>query len=351
MQSQDDSIKETGQAALQALFKRTAELQKTGFSHGRAFGIAHLEQRIAGWPKKWGNNLHFHIYGDFDAPEQDIDYPALGITVEAGNLKNANSLIMTARCVMKARVKVSDKNLSSVQDAHAQMNMFLGLWTIVDWANHGIGWFCLLTHGLFVGGGGPFKREGIEAALAGIERLPPEATRKIEAALYWIREPTPLMFELYRDQILRMYASYWNAFECLVEAVCVISPQRKMTKQEKQSGITKFLADRQGTLNVNSLRECYHDFVDTGFVMKASHALRVCSPDRADGYIKECFRAKPQKEQLYAVRNAINHGDLDTNSLEERMRVEEKYRRLWMIVFTMLGYLIPFRHPVDSGSK
>jgi hypothetical protein len=347
MQDNNDSTKATWEAAL---INRTAELmEETGFSHGRALGMAQLEQQIAAWPKEWGNNLHVYIYGDFHPLDQDIDYPALGITVEGGHV--TNTVILTATCVMKVRVKVRDRTLPSVRDAHARMNMFLGLWTIIDWGNQGIGWFCLLTHGYLVGGGGPFKKEGIEDALAGIERLPPAAKRKVEAALYWIREPKLLMFELYKDEILRIYAGYWNAFECLVEAVCLIRPQKKMTNQEKQIGITKFLADRQGKLNIDSLHECYKDFGDPGFVAKASHALRVCFPDRADGYIKECFYAKPKKEQLYAVRNAINHGDLDTNSLEERMRVEEKYRRLWMIVFAMLGCLIPFRHPLELGSK
>jgi hypothetical protein len=88
-------------------------------------------------------------------------------------------------------------------------------------------------------------------------------------------------------------------------------------------------------------------FVEPGFVAKASHALRVCCPDRADGYISECFRAKPDQERLYAVRNAINHGDIDSDSLQELIRVEDKLRRLTMIVFAMLGQLIPFSYPRD----
>ena len=91
--------------------------------------------------------------------------------------------------------------------------------------------------------------------------------------------------------------------------------------------------------------------MDPGFVAKASHALRVCCPDRADGYIHECFRAKPDQERLYTVRNAINHGDIDSDSLQEMIRVENKARRLKMIVFAMLGRLIPFSHPLDSGPR
>jgi len=160
-----------------------------------------------------------------------------------------------------------------------------------------------------------------------------------------------MMWETFKNGILRIYAGYWNAFECLVEAVCLLHPQSKMKKQEKQDGITQFIADRQGKLDVASFGECYRLFVDPGFVAKASHALRVCCPGRADGYIKECFRAKPDQERLYAVRNAINHGDIDFDSLQERIRVQDRARRLKMIVFAILGRLIPFSYPLDSGPR
>ncbi|MEE9296855.1 MAG: hypothetical protein V3W34_18070 [Phycisphaerae bacterium] len=331
------------------LNKRAAELQETGLSRGVAFGTADLEARIASWPKKWGDDLQVLIYGDFDAPNHDLDYPALGITVEAG--KCTNTIIKTALCVVSARVTVREKSLSAVLDAAARLNTFLGIWTIIDWGNRGVGWWCHLTSGTMGTVGGPFEKEGIERAFAGIDRLPPEVKRKVTAALYWIREPKHMMLEKFKNDILRVYAGYWNAFECLVEAVCLIRPRRKMKKQEKQDGITQFIADRQGKLDVASLSECYRLFVDPGFVAKASHALCSCCPDRADGYIKECFRAKPDQERLYAVRNAINHGDVDSDSIQEMIRVEDKLQRLKMIVFAMLGCLIPFPYPLDSGPR
>lgn len=241
--------------------------------------------------------------------------------------------------------------MSAVLDAAARLNTFLGIWTIIDWGNRGIGWWCHLTSGTMAGVGGPFEKEGIECALEGIERLPAEVKHKVRAALYWIREPKHMTLEKFKNDILRVYAGYWNAFECLVEAVCLIRPQNKMKKQDKQEGITQFLAKQQGKLDVVSLGECYRLFVDPGFVAKASHALRECCPGRADGYIDECFRARPDEERLYAVRNAINHGDIDSDSLQEMYRVKEKLGRLKMIVFAMLGRLIPFSHPLDSGPR
>jgi hypothetical protein len=314
-----------------------------------AFGTAQLEDRIARWPETWGDALQVLIFGDFVAPDYDLDYPMLGITVEAGIRKN--TIIRTAICVVSARVKVREKSLSAVMDAAARLNTLLGIWTILDWGNRGVGWWCFLTSDTIAGIGGPFMKEGIETALAGIERLPPDVKRKVRSALYWIREPMRMMLEGYKSDSLSVYAGYWNAFECLVEAVCLVRPQSKLKKQEKQDDITKYIADRQGKLDVASLGECYRLFVDPGFVAKASHALRVCYPDRADGYINECFRAKPVQDRLYAVRNAINHGDIDSDNLQEMIRVEDKFRRLKMIVFGMLGRLIPFSYPLDSGPR
>ncbi len=344
-----DKVPSEADQYMAALIKRAAELEDTGLSRQVAFGTAVLEARIARWPEKWGDDLQVLIYGDFDAPEHDLDYPTLGITVEAG--KRPNTIIKSALCVVRARVKVRERSLAAVLDAAARLNAFLGIWTIIDWGNRGTGWWCYLTSGTMAGVGGPFKKEGVEDTLAGIERLPPKAKRKVRAALYWIRQPKQMMLESFKNDVFSVYAGYWNAFECLVEAVCLVRPQNKMKKKEKQDGITQFVGDRQGKLDVASLGECYRLFVDPGFIAKAIHALRVCCPDRADGYINECFRAKPDQERLYAVRNAINHGDIDSDSLQELIRVEDKLRRLKMIVFAMLGCLIPFSYPVDSGPR
>ena len=324
-----------------ALFARVAELQGTGLSERVAFDTAVVEERIARWPEEWGGDLQVLIYGDFDAPDRDLDYPTFGITVMAG--KYTNTSIKTARCVVSARVKVSEKSLLAVWDAVERLNTFLGIWAMIGYGNQGVGWWCHLTSGNMAGTGGPFEKNGIDDALAGIQRLPSETVkRKVKSALYWMREPSPMMLERFKNNILNIYAGYWNAFECLVEAVCLMCPHSKMNKQEKQDGITNFLADKQGKLNVESLADCYRCFVNPGFVAKASHALTVCCPDRAGDYINECFHVKPEHDRLYAVRNAINHGDIDSDSMQEMFRVEDKFGRLHVIVFAMLGCLIQF---------
>jgi len=85
--------------------------------------------------------------------------------------------------------------------------------------------------------------------------------------------------------------------------------------------------------------------VDPRFRGRASYALRQCFPDKADQYIYECFEAKPDKDRLYQIRNDINHGDIDASNPEELIKVQDKQLRLWMIVFGMLGQIIPIPTP------
>jgi hypothetical protein len=179
-------------------------------------------------------------------------------------------------------------------------------------------------------------------------KLPEPVARKVRSALYWVREPRQLMMEAHRSDVLRVYAGYWNAFECLVEAVCLLRPQPKLGRAEKQEAIDTFVACRNGKLDAAAISECYKTFVDPGFVAKASHALKVCFPDRADQYVVECFRMKPEQDRLYTIRNAINHGDIDADNPSELLRVEDRRGRLWMIVFGMLGLIIPIDRPLDQ---
>lgn len=332
------------------LNRRQAELQAKGLSSSVARDIAYVQHRIDNhWPPAWGDDLQVLIYGDFSAPTEDMEYPALGITVKAGELKG--TVISSAMCVVAALVKVKAKTLEAVLDATKRINTLLGIWTLMDWGNRGPGWWCHLTAGSIAGVGGPMEDKGVGVAIERLEALPEDVKHKVRAALYWIRDPVPQMLEKFKDEGLRIYAGYWNAFECLVEAVCLLRPPTKMKKQDKLDGINRFLAERGGKLDIASLTECYRTFVDPGFVAKASHALRVCFGDRADGYIQECFRMKPDEQRLYAIRNAINHGDIDYEDIYERCRVEDRHHRLFMIVFGMIGRIIPFPCPVDPGPR
>ncbi|MDQ3698268.1 MAG: hypothetical protein M3373_09610 [Gemmatimonadota bacterium] len=179
-------------------------------------------------------------------------------------------------------------------------------------------------------------------------RLPPPVAGKVRSALYWIREPRQLLMERHRSDVLRVYAGYWNAFECLVDAICLHRPQSKLRRVEKQACIDAFVAEQNGKLDAAAISKCYKACVDPGFVAKASAAFKDCFPDRADQYVLECFRMKPKQDRLYNIRNAINHGDIDAGNFNELLRVEDRHGRLWMIVFGMLGLFIPIDVPINQ---
>jgi hypothetical protein len=154
--------------------------------------------------------------------------------------------------------------------------------------------------------------------------------------------------EGHRSDVLRVYTGYWNAFGCLVEALCLLRPQSKLRRADKQAGIDAFVAERNGKLDAAAISECYRALIDPGFVAKASHALNVCFPHRADQYVVECFRMKPEQDQLYSIRNAIDHGDVDADNPNGLLWVEDRRSRLWMIVFGVFGLTIPIDRPLHE---
>jgi hypothetical protein len=325
---------------------KTTDLINSGFREGHARRLADLDMRIAQWPSGWGDDLVVLIYGDFIAPPAELDFPQLGITVEPERVPD--SFIKSATCVLKARVKISEKSVKAIFDAATRINTLLGVLAVLNWGNSGCGWSSHVTHD----SGGALMQtlepDRVQKVIKAIGTLPLPVALKVRSAMYWIREPRNSLMEGYRSDALRMYAGYWNAFECLVEAVCLLRPQPKPMKSEKQTGIDAFIAKRKGKLDAAAISECYRTFVDPGFVAKASHVLKVCFPERADHYIAECFRIKPEEDRLYNIRNAINHGDVDADNLSELLRIEDRYLRLWMIVFGILGLIIPTDRPLDQ---
>jgi len=320
------------------LDQKTKDFVASGIREGHARGLAQLEMQIAQWPSGWGDDLVVLIYGDFDAPPAELHFPDLGITIEPERV--TNSFIKSALCVLKARVKIPEKSVKALADAAARINLLLGVLAVLGWGNSGSGWWSHVTHGSMWGAMQKLEYDRVKKVVEALRALPPPVAGKVRSALYWIREPGLLMMEGHRSNVLHVYAGYWNAFECLIEAVCLLRPQPKLGRADKQARIDAFVAERKGQLDAAAISECYKEFVNPGFVAKASHALKVCFPERADQYVVECFRMKPEQDRLYSIRNAINHGDVDADNPSELLRVEGRHRRLWMIVFGILGLII-----------
>lgn len=218
--------------------------------------------------------------------------------------------------------------------------------------NGACGWWSWITHGASAGAdpNWPSQQE-LEGVVDGLLRLPSQVKKKVGAALYWIREPRNLVMDFYQNDLLSIYSGYWNAFECLVEAINILRPQQKLSKTEKQQRIDDFVSKRSGKLTANDIRECYQEIVNPGLVGKASHALRECFGPDAELYITECFRLPDKRQRLYDIRNSINHGEVDAENPEELHRIESRLVRLWLIVWRMFGCLVPFQAPIDSNES
>lgn len=329
------------------LFARAQELRDDGLDCLIADGIAWQEERIRQWPSGWGDDLQVLVYGDFQPPEATLAYPSLGITIHPE--KQEKTIITGALTVLLATVKIEEKTVTALLDAARRINLLLGTYTLHEWGNGSCGWWSWVTHG--AGGGVITKllaKDDLERSTAALANLKPEVRRKVEAAMFWIREPRNLLSHSCKTTVLRVYSSYWNAFECLVEAVSMLRPRPMASKTEKQLHIDSFLQQRGGHLSAADVQECYQRLVNPGLVGKASHALTTCFGIDGDKYAEECFRMLPPEDRLYNVRNAINHGDIDAENPQEILRVEVRLRRLWMIVWRMFACLVPFPSPVDS---
>ncbi len=335
---------------MDALFARVRELTADGFDHLKAWGTADLERRIEAWPEAWNDDLQILIYGDFRPPEGVVTVPHLGITVYPEN--QTSTIIESALCVLKANVTVSNKNISSLIDATRRINLFLGIYMLVSLGNVGCGWWSEITHevGLSAGYSPRLDDEALLPAIESACKFPGKVRRKIEAALYWIREPRNMLREFYRPDLLRVFSGYWNAFECLVDAVNALRPQPKQSRSEKQQAIDSFIGAKSGKLTSGDIVKCYQQIVSPGFVGKATHAFNVCFPEHATLYVDECFEMNPREDRLYDIRNAINHGDIDAENTTELLRVESRLHRLWMIVWRMAGRLVAFPAPMEHDN-
>lgn len=336
------SEKNTKSSELDSMFERMKELNQQGLNWSQAF----LEYKIENWPLKWGSDFQILIYGDFEPPNADLHFSSLDITIHHEKLEN--TLIQSTRCVLRATVNVGEKSVPAIIDAIRRINVLLGAWTLVEWGNGTLGWWSHITHNSNKGAIIKLEHEYLDQAIYSVINLPNKLRQKVDAALYWVREPQNLNIECHRNNLLRIYVSYWNAFECLIEAINILYPLPKLSNIEKQRQLDAFIKAKNGKLTSDDIEKCYKDIVNPGFVGKASHALKVCFPEEAGMYIDECFQILDHRNRLYNIRNAINHGNIDAENPEELMRIDSRLSRLWMIVWKIFSKIINFPGPVDT---
>jgi hypothetical protein len=339
--------------------KRVHELQGSGLDWAYASGLAGLEQRINAWPSAWGDDLWILIYGDFEPPSIDLHFPSLGIMVHHEKLEN--TVVRSARCVLRATVTISEKSVPIIIDAARRINVLLGAWTLIGWGTGACGWWSYVTHEFRGGVLTKPAQEDLDRAIRGVVNLPAEVRQRFDAALYWVREPRNLLSTSHQSDLLRIYAGYWNAFECLVRAVKLVHPPRKMPRDEKQRLIDEVVAKCNGKLTDEDIRKC-HRIVEPPLAEEAKYALEICFPeDRFPGlarkYAFECFetrnrdarRKDQRKDQLYQIRNNINHGNVDAENPRELVRISARLNILWIIVWQMMARFLSFPAPAPAS--
>jgi hypothetical protein len=182
--------------------------------------------------------------------------------------------------------------------------------------------------------------QGLDKIIAQIENIDSKIRNKLEAALYWIRQSTSLMYQWDIDECCRVYVGYWNAFECLVDAIDILQPLQHLSSAKKNKLIKDFFHSLSKDPTISDIAKCYRDIVDPGFRKKASHALMICFGAEARRYVKECFELNDEKNRLYQIRNSISHGDIEAENLEELARINERLTKLRLMVVRIIGWLI-----------
>lgn len=150
-------------------FGRIRELQGSGLDYLEASGIADLENRIRQWPSDWGDDFHILIYGDFAPPSVEVTFESLGITIYPE--RQEKTIIRSATCVLKAKVKIHGKNIKSLMDAIRRINILLGAWNLIEWGSGASGWWSFVTHGSGGGARGKLEDAPLDKAINGLLEL------------------------------------------------------------------------------------------------------------------------------------------------------------------------------------
>jgi hypothetical protein len=322
---------------------RVQQLKGEGYSHSHASGLADLENRIAEhWPTAWGDDLNVLIYGDFRPPKTSLVFESLGITIEPGLQKN--TVIHSAFTVLLARVSIAERSVASVKDAVRRLNLLVG---ILSYTHQGspVKWWCNLTMTSSRGVVHTLGDNNPAGLLTMITNIPANARTPMTAAFYWLREPRSMALESQsRPDQLATFAGHWNAFECLVDVVNILVPPTGLTSTEKNAQINARLKESNGVLTAQLVTEMYRGIVDRGFREKASHAIRVCAGDHGERFITEAFSCNPPNHRLYAIRNAINHGNIDVNDPETTMLIESRFSTLFFLIRILVNAILKISH-------
>jgi len=320
------------------------KLREEGKSYTEAHELADLDMKIVQWPKNWGNDLVASLYGFLEINER-IELPELGITIEPERnvpKKDSGKFVFNAPYAYSATVQLSNRDTVSVLDARKRLEQFLSAWRMTEWPGRDVNYWC---HLFYRGVGGVQTRldseklEDIKRALSVITKYTEHQQVLIWQAAWWLRQCNEPLFSNPNPSVFREYLAYWNALECLTEAICDIIKPKKLSKLEKNILISKYFTQINRAPTSADIDKIYNRVVNPGLPRKVQHAFIVCFRYVGNQYYDECFKKQPKKSQLYQIRNDIAHGNIVEYELDNRIRVDEALNRLHIIVNNMLSIL------------
>ncbi len=330
------------------------KLREEGKSYTAAHELAGLDMKIRSWPKGWGEDLVASIYGFLEI-QVKVELPELGIIIEPKKevpKKDGGKFVFGAPYAYSAKLELSSKDKESVLDARNRLEKFLSAWRMTEWPGREVNYWCYLFS---KGGGGVLtsldneKLEDIKRALSTITKYTESQRALIWQAAWWLRQCNDSFFNNPNPSVFREYLAYWNALECLTEAICDINKPKKLTKQEKNSIINQYLSKINRVPNVEDIYKLYNHVIDPGLSQKIQHAFLVCFRHVGNQYYEECFKKQPKKSRLYQIRNDIAHGNIVEYELDDMIRVDEALNRLHIIDNNMLSILSHQSIMVDNN--
>jgi hypothetical protein len=183
------------------------------------------------------------------------------------------------------------------------------------------------------------RLESIKTALSAIDTYSPKQQKLILLAAWWLRQcERPSWYDT-TPYTFHEYLSYWNALECLTEAICDRWTPAGLTTPQKDARIRKYMAQISRPPTCEDIDKLYNKIVNPGLSHKVKHTLGVCFGVVGEQYYEECFKKQPEETRLYQVRNDIAHGNIAEYDFDNRIRVEEALDRLHLIVNNMLSFL------------
>lgn len=322
--------------------KAARKLREEGKPWLEASKLAGLDERIKQWPKNWGDDLHVPLYGHLEIQER-VDLPDLGITIDPEksiSKEGSSGFAFGAPYAYVAKVRVSHRDRASLLDGINRVEKFLSAWRMTDWGGAAIKYWChfFVESSAVESCLDARKLSDIKKALSITEQYTDHQQMLIYQATWWLRQCEIPIYNNPNPAVFAEYLSYWNAFECLTEAVCDRWKPEKLTTDEKNKVIHDYEAKHQ-PLTSKDINKLYNEVVNLGLRGLVKHALTICFSVVGAQYYAECFTKHPKDSRLYQVRNDIAHGNIVEYDLESRLRVEGAHPRLWMIVTNMLALL------------